>query len=100
MSTHLEGNLHFATPQNDNRVTRVAQQMSFLQRVRIDFRIRLEGFGQLIQINFVVFDLIARRKALTTHKWQAAIERQVATLTIDFSAFARARSLTLGSAAG
>src|SRR5512145_772938 len=100
MSTHFEGNLHFAASQNDNRVARVAQQTSFQERVGVDLRIRFEGFGQLIQINFVVFHLIARCKTLTAHKWQAAVERQVAALAVHFSALTRARSLTFGTAAG
>src|ERR1041384_4648341 len=71
--------------------------MSILQCLRIDFRITLEGFGQLIQIHFVVFNLIARGKSLTTHERQAAIKRQVTTLAIEVSTLTRARTLTLGA---
>src|SRR6266540_4290108 len=72
--------------------------MSFLQRFGVDFTLSFEGFGQLIQIDFVVLHLISRRKALTTHKGQATIEWQVATLTIHISTLARARPLTFGTA--
>src|SRR5512143_944928 len=71
--------------------------MSVLQCFWIHFRISLEGFGELIQIHFVVLNLIARGESLTTHEGQTSIKRQVTALAIDFSAFARACALTFGT---
>src|SRR5215211_4282144 len=72
--------------------------MDILQRFGVDFRVGLEGLGQLIQIHFIVVYLIARGESLTTHERQAAIERKITTLAIQVSTFARARTLTLGTA--
>jgi hypothetical protein len=44
--------------------------------------------------------LIARGKALATHKGQTAIEWQVATLAIDISTLAGSSTLTFGTATG
>src|ERR1051325_5000098 len=68
--------------------------MSILQCLRIYFRITLEGFSQLIQIHFVVFNLIARGKSLTTHERQTAIKRQITTLAIEVSTLTRASTFT------
>src|SRR5437868_11362092 len=100
MSAHFKGDVHFASPKNNDRVAWITKQMGFLQRFGVNFTLRLEGFSQLIQIDFVVLHLIARCKSLTTHKWQAAIKGQVAALTIHMSTLARARAFSLGTATG
>jgi hypothetical protein len=74
--------------------------MSVLQCFRSNLGIGLEGFGQLVQIDFVIFHLVARGKSLAAHEWQAAVERQVAALAIQVTTFAGACALALGTTTG
>src|SRR5688572_22410664 len=100
MSMYFERDTDIATPKDDNRVAFVAQQANTTQRLRGYFGIGFESSGQLIEVHFIKYHLERRREALTTHKGQAAIERQVATLTIQVTALTRASARSLGTTSG
>ena len=71
-----------------------------VQGFRGYFAVRGELLRQLIQVHFVVLDPVERGKTFTTHKRQAAEERQVAALVIQAGAAAGTRALAFGAAAG
>ena len=55
---------------------------------------------KLVQVDFIIFNLVRWGKTFTTDERQAAEERQVAALAVQVTARAGARALTLGTAAG
>ncbi len=65
----------------------------------VDFAARAE-IRKLVQVDFVVLHAVERCKTLTTHKRQAAVERQVAALVIQADASASASALSFGTTTG
>jgi hypothetical protein len=59
----------------------------------------LEELRKLIEVNFIVKNLIRRGKSFTAHERQTAEERQVTTLTISVTALARTGTCAFGTTA-